>query len=199
MPVGVGGKPAAPPGGGGFKPGGAAPIKPVSPPIEAPAGAKKGGGGKKILLILIVVLLVLGLAGGGVALFFMLTGSKNQAETTQVVNAKDKELGTVALTSGEVLNINLSDGHFLAFGATAYFSADVKAESSGHGGGSEMDATPFRDAAISVFMGQEMETLCSPRGKLESQNKLLDALNALKIEPWHENVVMIKYSTFACQ
>lgn len=182
MPVGVGGKQAAP----------AAPpvAAPPAAPPAAPAGAgpAKKGKGKLILILLIVILLLALVFGGGVVAYLLLSKGSSEAEPTVTQHSQ----GELSVTTGEpVLNITLADGSYLVFAATIYFNEEVVAE--GEEGG-EIDPAPARDVAYRLFSGLNKEDLVTPKGMEEAREKYKAMLNAEKIEPYHEHVYSVLFT-----
>lgn len=195
MPVGVGAKPA----GGAAK--SAAPAKPAAPPSAPPAGSegKKGGPIKLIIVIVVVVVLLVSLAVGTLFLLKALGilgggggGGEGQAEPTPIKT--ELKLGTVTVSTGEPLNVNLADG-FLSFQATLYFDESVTAE--GHSG--DLDASPARAVALNLFKGMKKEELNKPGAIQELEKKYLDSINKEMIPPYDGHVVQVRFTTFAYQ
>lgn len=201
MPVGAGGKPATPPAGaGGFKPGGgAAAQKPATPPSEPPAGAEPKKGNKGLLIVIILLLVLVLAGGGGFAVWFFLF--RTPAEPVPVVEtpATEKPLGSATLSSGDSISINLADGHYMRFAATVYFDSEIESGGSGENA-APVDPSPLRDAAIAVFRNQDYDKVCLENSAIEeSKEKIIAKLNELPFEGWHNHVVRIDYTDFACQ
>ncbi|MDO5672845.1 MAG: flagellar basal body-associated FliL family protein [Actinomycetaceae bacterium] len=165
--------PAARPGGGGAAP--------------EPLGEEQGGKGGKLKLIIIIaaVLVVLGAIGVAVYLFFF-AGSGEAKEDVPVT----KKVGSVAMSTGDQMNINLQDGNFLAFQATIYFDDKVEAAP---------DPTPARQVALNIFMGGDAEKLNTPRGMEEKKELYLEELNKLQIEQYKDHVVEVFFSVYSFQ
>lgn len=196
MPVGVGAKPA----GGAAKPA-AAPAKPATPPSTPPAGAepKKGGKAKLIIIILVIVVLLVSLAVGVLIMLKalgVLGGGGGESPSAQPTpTTKQVKMGEVTVATGDPLNVNLKDG-YLSFSATIYFDDTVTA---GGEGGSSVDPSPARAAAINLFKGMSKEQLDKPGSVHELEEKYMDALNKELIPPYNGHVVQVRFTTFAYQ
>ena len=146
MPVGVGAKPATPP--GGAKPAAAPGGKPAAPPAAPPAGAEGGKKGGKLKLIIIIVAAVVVLAAVAVGVLFALKalgiiggGGEADAKPTE----EPAVMGTQMVTSGESgVTVNLADGAHMVVHFNVYFTAklDEDSSSSEHGSSKEIDTGP---------------------------------------------------------
>jgi flagellar FliL protein len=113
---------------------------------------------KKLLMIIVIAVVVLG--GGGAGAFFMLSGSKAEAETKPVKGA------VVAIETA--LTINLADAHYLKLA----FALQMTEEA----GETAIDTAEALDIAIDQYTGMEIAELETVKGREKAKAELLEKI-----------------------
>lgn len=119
---------------------------------EAPKKSKK--------LLMIIVIAVVVLVGGGAGAFFMLSGSKAEAEA--------KPVKGVVVPIETALTINLADAHYLKLA----FALQLTEEA----GEVEVDTAEALDIAIEQYTGMEIAELEAEKGREKAKAELLEKI-----------------------
>lgn len=203
MPVGVGAKPATPP--GGAKPAAAPGGKPAAPPAAPPAGAEGGKKGGKLKLIIIIVAAVVVLAAVAVGVLFALKalgiiggGGEADAKPTE----EPAVMGTQMVTSGESgVTVNLADGAHMVVHFNVYFTAklDEDSSSSEHGSSKEIDTGPAVRAVQMALEGMSIDTLEKQGARQEMEKKIAKMLNEEPVPPYQGHVYSVYITDWVWQ
>lgn len=132
--------------------GGARQAEEVAPVVEeAPKKSRKK--------LMVIILLVVALAAG--AYFFVFAGDKADAGPQEPVPGVVQPV--------ESMSLNLVDGHYLRLGLGLQLVEGVEA----------VDASPARDAAISLFSGRSVKELSTAEGRAKLKVTLTKQLTEL--------------------